>query len=388
MESSHDSQSDGSIVALQEPAAELAGAHLGPMHGAGKPVKFARADGFQARLRERVEAYFRDTGLRPRDCPALYRKTAVVLTWLILAYVLLVFVASAWWQVVPLAVAMGLAIAAVGFNLQHDGGHRACSDRPWVNKLMALTMDMLGASSYIWHWKHGVIHHTYVNITGHDSDIDLGALARLTPHQRRLPWHQFQHWYLWPLYGFVLVKWQLYDDFRDMLSGHIGNARFPRPRGWDLVVFLGGKLCFLTLALGIPLLLHPVWAVLLVFAGVQSVAGVVLSVVFQLAHCVEEADFPLPEEGTGRMENNFALHQVETTVDFAPKSRLAAWLLGGLNFQIEHHLFPQICHIHYPAIAPLVAQTCQEYGVRYVVHETIRAGVRSHYRWLRQMGRV
>lgn len=386
MDSSRDSQTEEASTAPLSDAAVLTVEQPGRAEG-GK-LKFARADGFHARLRERVDSYFQDTGLSPRDCPALYRKVAVVLTWLTVSYILLVFGADAWWQAIPLAVAVGLGIAAVGFNLQHDGGHRACSDHGWINKLMALTMDLMGASSYIWHWKHGVIHHTYVNITGHDSDIDLGALARLTPHQRRLPWHQFQHWYLWPLYGFVLVKWQLYDDFRDMVSGHIGNTRFPRPRGWDLVTFIGGKVCFLMLALGIPLMLHPVWAVLLTFALVQCVAGVVLSVVFQLAHCVEEADFPLPEVATGRMENNFALHQVETTVDFAPRSRVASWLLGGLNFQIEHHLFPQICHIHYPALAPLVAETCKEYGVRYVVHDTIRAGVRSHYRWLRQMGRL
>jgi linoleoyl-CoA desaturase len=287
---------------------------------------------------------------------------------------------------VPLAVSLGLAMAAVGFNIQHDGGHHACSTRPWVNRLMALTMDLVGASSYVWRWKHGVLHHTYVNITGHDDDVNLGPLARLTPHQRRLPFHRFQHWYLWPLYGLFTIKWEFYDDFRDVLTGRLGPLRFPRPRGWDLVAFLGGKAVFFALALAVPLLLHSPWAVLLYYGVVSCILGAVLGVVFQLAHCVEQAAFPLPHAETGRIENAWAVHQVETTVDFAPHSRVAAWLLGGLNFQIEHHLFPRVCHVHYPALAPLVEQTCHEFGLRYSVHETIWAGVASHYRWLRRLG--
>jgi linoleoyl-CoA desaturase len=117
-----------------------------------------------------------------------------------------------------------------------------------------------------------------------------------------------------------------------------------------------------------------------------TVAGVVVSVVFQLAHCVEEAEFPLPREDSGLVENAWAIHQVETTVDFARGSRVESWLLGGLNFQIEHHLFPRVCHVNYPAISKLVEQTCQEFGVKYREHVSFRAGLASHFRWLRRMG--
>jgi linoleoyl-CoA desaturase len=349
-------------------------------------LHFAKTAGFQAALRRRVDEFFRVTGLGRRDCPAMFRKTAIVLAWLAGSYALLLFAAGHWWLAVPLAVSLGLSMAAVGFNVQHDAGHSAFSDRPWLNRLMALTLDLIGASSYVWRYKHHVIHHTFVNITGHDSDIDLGILGRLSPHQRRLPFHRFQHWYLWPLYGFLTIKWNCVDDFKDVLVGRIGCRRFPRPRGWDLLAFLGGKANFFVLALGVPLLLHPVWAVLLFYTLTSFILGLVLSVVFQLAHCVEEAEFPLPEPGTDRIENDWAVHQVETAVDFAPKSRLACWYLGGLNFQIEHHLLPGICHIHYPALAPLVEQTCREYGVRYAVKPTFWAGVVAHYRWLRRMG--
>jgi linoleoyl-CoA desaturase len=188
------------------------------------------------------------------------------------------------------------------------------------------------------------------------------------------------------LYGFLPIKWHFYDDFRALVTGRIGAHRLARPKGWDLVTFAGGKVVFFALALGIPLLLHPVWVVLLSYVAATLVEGVALSVVFQLAHCVEEAGFPLPREDTGRMEAAWAVHQVETTVDFARGNRLLSWFIGGLNFQIEHHLFPRICHVHYPALAPLVEETCREFGLRYVAHDTFRGAVASHFRWLRRMG--
>jgi linoleoyl-CoA desaturase len=349
-------------------------------------LKFGATDGFHNVVRSRVEQYFRDTGRRPRDCWQMYLKTALIFSWFVASYVLLVFVVGTWWLVVPLAISLGLAMAAVGFNIQHDGNHGAYSDRPWLNKLMALSLDLLGGSSYVWSRKHNVIHHSYTNVTGHDDDIDLGLFGRLSPHQRRLPFHRLQHWYLWALYGLLPLKWQLIDDFRSVLTGRISGHRLARPKGWDLVTFLAGKAVFFTLAFVLPLLLHPVWAVLLVYVAASFVQGVVLSVVFQLAHCVEEADFPLPRPETGRMEAAWAVHQVETTVDFARRSRLVSWFVGGLNFQIEHHLFPRICHIHYPAIAPLVEETCRAFGLRYAAHETLLAALTSHCRWLRRMG--
>ncbi len=349
-------------------------------------LKFAASDGFQGALRRRVAQYFRSTGRRPRDCPRMYLKTAVIFAWFAASYALLVCLAGTWWLAVPLVISLGLSMAAVGFNVQHDAGHGAYSDRGWVNKLMALTLDLLGGSSYVWSRKHNSIHHSYANITGHDEDIDLGVFGRMSPHQKRRAWHRLQHFYLWALYGVLPIKWQFYDDFRKVITGRIGEHRLVRPKGWDLVTFVGGKAVFGALAFGIPLLLHPLWAVLLAYLGTSLVQGFVLSVVFQLAHCVEEADFPLPRQDTGRMGAAWAAHQVETTVDFARESRLLSWFIGGLNFQIEHHLFPRICHIHYAAIAPLVEETCREFGLRYVAHKSFLAGVASHFRWLRRMG--
>ncbi|MGE5625385.1 MAG: fatty acid desaturase family protein [Bacillota bacterium] len=349
-------------------------------------LKFAPDAGFQRELRRRVEEFLSREGVKERDCPAMYLKSAVILSFTALCYVLLVFFARTWWQAVPLAVLLGFVVAQIGFNIMHDGGHRAYSDRAWVNKLMAMTLDLVGASSYVWRWKHAVFHHMYANVSGHDTDIELGPFGRLCPEQPRRAIYRWQQWYLWPLYGVMAIKWHFYDDFRDVIKGSMGVNRFPRPRGAELAVFVGGKLAFFTLAFVIPSLFHPFWVVAVFYALTAAVLGLVLSTVFQLAHVVEEAQFPLPEPGGSRIAASWAVHQAATTVDFARGDRLVSWLVGGLNFQIEHHLFPTLCHVNYPAIAPIVEATCREYGVPYAANPTFGAAVASHFRWLRRMG--
>jgi linoleoyl-CoA desaturase len=354
------------------------------------PLKFSRNDRFVRELRSRVDAYFDRTGRRRRDCPQMYFKTATILVWFISSYLLLLFVATSWWTVLPLAVVLGISVAAIGFNIQHDGAHKAYSDRQWVNKIMSLTLDLIGGSSYLWNWKHNTIHHTYPNIPDQDDDIDIGLLGRLSPHQRRLWFHRLQGLYLWVLYGFLAVKWHLFDDFLNIATGRVGMHRIARPRGADLLVFIGGKVVFSSLAFVIPMLLHPVWASLVVYAVAAFVSGVVLSVVFQLAHCVGEADFPAPvasPEGGQRMQTEWAVHQVQSTVDFSRGNRVICWFLGGLNFQIEHHLFSRICHVNYPAMSKVVEETCREFGVRYTAQRSFLGALRSHYRWLVEMGR-
>lgn len=351
-------------------------------------LKFAANGEFYLELRRRVDGYFRNSGERSRDCRQMYLKTACILGWTATSYLALLFLADTWWLALPAAISLGLAMAAVGFNIQHDGSHQSYSERRWLNTLMSMSLDLLGGSSYVWARKHNLVHHSFVNITGHDDDVNIGFFGRLSPHQKRLPIHRLQHFYLWILYGFLPIKWQLYDDFRDVITARIGGHKFPRPRGWDLVTFLTGKLTFFALAFVIPLQFHPVSSVLLLYLVTSFAQGVLLSVVFQLAHCVEEAAFPMPALDTCRMESSWAVHQVESTVDFARENRLLSWVIGGLNFQIEHHLFPRICHIHYREISYLVEETCQEFGVKYVTQKSFFAGLASHFRWLRQMGAV
>ena len=352
--------------------------------------QFTASDRFLKELRRRVDAYFEKTGRSKRDSPKMYFKTATILAWFFSAYFLLLFAVHTWYLIIPLAIILGLGLAAIGFNIQHDGNHKSYSKYPAINKIMTLTLDLMGGSSYLWDWKHNSIHHTYTNITGEDDDIDLGFLARLSPHQRRYWFHRLQGIYMWVLYGFMAIKWHLIDDFKQLATARISNHKIPRPKGRELVIFISGKVFFFTMAFVIPMLLHPIWAVLLTYALAAFVCGVVLSVVFQLAHCVCEASFPMPTpnaQGRPVMKNDWAIHQVTTTVNFSRKNRIISWFVGGLNFQIEHHLFHKISHVHYPALSKVVEQTCKEFNIPYNQHKSIFSAIASHHRWLNAMGR-
>lgn len=350
-------------------------------------LKFAGDSGFHEEVKRRVLMYFQHTGLSPRDSPRMYVKTAALLLWFVASYAGLVFAATTWWQGVLLSFSLSFAMAGVGFCVQHDANHGAYSNHGAINRLMGMTLDMLGASSYLWRVKHNISHHTYTNLMGADDDIDLGPFGRLSPAQPRRRVHRLQQFYLWALYGFLILKWHFVYDFKNIARARIARNRFPRPGGWNLVELIGGKTLFFGWALVVPALFHPWWVVLLYYTGTSFVLGLLLSVIFQLAHCVEEADFPQPPPGTDQLPDAWAVHQVQTTVDFARGSRILTWYVGGLNFQIEHHLFPRICHVHYPRIAGIVQAVCAEFGVRYTAHESFLGAVSSHWRWLRRMGR-
>lgn len=359
----------------------------GPLSERTSKPKFAGDTGFHAEIKRRVGAYFAETGLPERDCPRMYLKTALLLAWMWGSYALLVFAAATWWQGALLSLSLALAMAGVGFGVQHDANHGAYSKHAVVNRLMGLTLDMLGASSYVWHFKHNISHHTYTNVNGADDDIDLYPIARLAPTQPRRRIHRLQQFYVWVLYGFLFPKWSLLDDFKQVAHAQIAGVRFPRPRGSRLVELVAGKALFFGWALVVPALFHPFWVVLVFFAITSFVLGLTLALVFQLAHCVEEAAFPELPPGTDRLPEAWAVHQVHTTVNFAPRNRLVTWFVGGLNFQVEHHLFPRICHLHYPRIAEIVQTVSAERGVRYRTHASLRAALASHWRWLRRMGR-
>ncbi len=350
-------------------------------------VTYNPSSEFQQAIRARVDRYFRMTGRSPKDSVRMYLKTATVILGLAGLYVLTVFVAAAWWQVLLLSVGMGVGVAALGFNVQHDGNHGAYSRVGWINRITGLTMDLLGVSSYIWSRKHNVLHHTYTNVAGHDDDIDLGPLARFAPEQRRFRFHRLQHIYMWALYSVIVPKWQFHDDWAQLIRGRIGSHKLMWPKGWDLVWFVAGKLAWISIFFVVPLMLHPVWAVLTCYVITMAVAGIVLSVVFQLAHVVESRHFPVPDPETGHIDTPWAVEQVQTTADFARGNRLLSWFVGGLNFQIEHHLFPRICHVHYPKIARIVEKMCKRYGIHYHAFPNVWSAIQSHYRWLREMGR-
>jgi linoleoyl-CoA desaturase len=350
-------------------------------------LKFNDNKEFQNALRRYVDDYFRKTGLPRRGNRQVYLKAAVILSCFFFSYLALVFLASNLWQGLALAAILGFSMTGIGFNIMHDGGHRAFSERQWANRLAAATLDLIGASSYVWHWKHAMFHHNYVNIVGYDPDVDLGVFARFAPHQKRRWFHRWQHLYVWVLYAFLVAKFHLFSDFAHLLLGRVHTHSMPRAKGRDLVLLIGGKAVFLALAFALPLFYHSVSAVIFFYAVTVLIMGIPLSVVFQLPHCTGRSAFPLPDKVTLEMKNPWAVHQAEVTLGYDRHSRVRTWFFGGLNYHLEHHLFPSICHINYPGMSKIVEETCREFGVKYGEHRSFWTGLAAHYRWLREMGR-
>jgi linoleoyl-CoA desaturase len=342
---------------------------------------------FHRELQARVDQYFKARARSRKGNTTMYVKTAIMLAWLAGSYGLLVFVVTTPAAAIMAAISLGLAMAGIGFNVQHDGGHGSYSENPRVNRIMALTLDLLGGTAYFWHYNHNLAHHTHTNVDGHDDDINVGVLGRMSPHQRWYAHHRFQHLYVWLLYALLAIEWQLTGEFRNYFTkDRYGHVLVPRPTGRERAIFWLGKLVFFALAFAIPLARHPIGNVLALYLVAGATLGLVLAVVFQLAHCTEAAVFRQVSAPSFTVPRGWAEHQVESTVNFARGNRWLNWYLGGLNFQIEHHLFPKICHVHYPALAPLVEEICRAHGVRYFAHPTMRQALASHTRWLRALG--
>jgi len=252
---------------------------------------------------------------------------------------------------------------------------------------MGWTSDsLLGFSSYAWRVKHNVAHHTYTNVEGYDDDINQAPFIRLTPTTQPHWWYRVQHIYIWPLYSLMVLRWQTGADIAALIRGRIANSRMHPPKRWDLAGLIGGKLIFVTWAIAVPLLVYPWWVVFAGYVAFTMATSLVTATTFQLAHCVEEADFATPE-AIAASGKPWAVHEVESTVDFCPRNPVLTWMLGGLNYQIEHHLFPRVAHTHYPRIAQIVRRNAAKYGVRYTAQPSLFRALRSHQRHLRALGR-
>jgi len=317
------------------------------------------------------------------DSPVMYAKGAALIGAAILSYVELVFHADATLEALLWAALLALALVGIGFNVQHDGNHGTFSRFPWINRLTGFTLDLIGASSYFWKDKHNHNHHVYTNIPEEDADIHLGPMARLSADQSWHWWHRYQHVYLWALYTCVHLRY-LYSDVQRLALGKNDGLSARYPKGADMAWLLGGKAFFLTVAFVVPLMRHDVGRVAGIYLLVSMTMGFIFSVVFQLAHSVDVVEHPSGDALAERPE--WVVHQVQTTANFATDSRLATFLLGGLNHQREHHLFPRIAHVHYPALAHMVREVCADHGVPCRENATLAAALGSHYRFIRQMG--
>jgi linoleoyl-CoA desaturase len=351
-------------------------------------LRFTKHRDFQKTLNERVNAFLRENNIPGRDVPAMYVKTAVILAWWLGTYLLLLLGHFSAPVTILLYIVWAFSITAIGFNVMHDANHGAYSNNPRINKLFSLSAEILGISGFRWRTKHNVWHHTYTNITGFDDDVETFGLMRLTPRAPWKPFFKIQAWYFPVIYSFIGFDFFLRDFMMVLFGKSDANHVYPRMNAAEKITFWSGKLFFVLIMFVFPLLVFPWWLVLVGFVVTMLTIGLVMGVVFQLAHINDATDFPEPVGSPQHVENEWGIHQVETTVDFAPHNKLLSFYIGGLNFQIEHHLLPHICHLNYPRLAPVVRAACEEFGIRYTSYPTWREAFACHLRQLQMLGRT
>lgn len=356
-------------------------------------VKFVNKDKnlFFPTLRKRVDAYFTDNDLSKTGNRKLLVKSIILLLLYLVPFAALLALTPGLWVSLGLWFVMGLGVAGVAMSVMHDANHGAFSKSKSLNYLMSHSVNLLGASAFNWRLQHNILHHTYTNVVDMDEDIDDMVFMRFSPHTKVRFYHKLQWVYALMFYGLLTLYWVVLKDFvqfaRFVRNGVNANSKaqnrvaFSKILAFKMLYFFS-LLVAPTLLFGIPFL-----EVLLGFLLMHFVAGMILSTVFQLAHTVEGTSHPLPCEN-GTIENDWAIHQLNTTANFSRRSKLLSWYVGGLNFQVEHHLFPRISHVHYPAIAEIVRQTAEEFNIPYLENKTFLKAVRSHLATLHRFGRL
>lgn len=340
-------------------------------------------------LKKKVDNYFADNRLHHTGNKKLYFKGLLQVLSAISLYTVLVFFTPIPTVGVVLCMLLGLNLAIIGFNIMHEGGHNSFSRHSWINTASAYFLNILGGNTYYWKIKHNINHHTYTNIEGMDTDIDVKPFMRLHEGQPWHAYHRFQHIYWVVLYGLSYLAWVFYEDFEKYFSGKVSPNNEPKKlAAKEHFIFWFTKIMFVTVYMIVPILLVGWQSWLIGFFIITFICGLVISIVFQLAHVVEGTQFHSPEPQNVKKEQEWAIHQITSTTNFATSSRSLHWLLGGLNFQIEHHLFPRISHIHYPKISAIVKEACKENNIMYHEYTSLYKAIVSHLSHLRRLGNV
>ncbi len=354
-------------------------------------VRFARPtkESFRTALTRRVKEYFEENNTSNKANSKMVIKTIGMLLIYFVPYAMMFWLGTSGWLVVGLYAIMGFGMSGIGMGVMHDAIHGAYSSNRRVNKWLGATIYLISGNVATWRIQHNVLHHTFTNIEGVDEDMETSGLIRLHRSQPWKPAYRFQKWYAPFVYGLLTLNWVTAKDFKQLVkyynAGHAGKGEATIKKEWYTLVFT--KSIYFTLFLVLPLILVPAawYWVLLGFITMHFIAGVVLSYVFQLAHMVdgvEAHDIPHPDQTL----DEWMEHQLQTTANFARKNPIINWFVGGLNFQVEHHLFPTICHIHYPAIAEIVRNTAHEFGLPYREYKRMRDALKAHNKHLDLMG--
>ncbi len=336
-------------------------------------------------LSTQVNQYFQQQNIAKSGDRRLFRKAVVILLLFSSSYAALLLLPSPWSLIAWFI--HGIATALVGFNVMHDGAHESFSGSRRLNRLAALTFNLIGSNRFYWAQKHNRNHHSFTNVDDVDEDIDALGLFRMSPHQRRFWFHRYQHIYVWLLYTLTSLFWFFALDYKAYFRQKIAQRGFSQRLSLtDHVEFWASKLLYLLVYIALPLSLSDTSTVITGFLLMHAVLGFLFAVVFQLAHIVDQAEFPQPD-ANGAMSDEWAAHQLRTTVDFATQNRFLTWALGGLNFQVEHHLFPRVSHVHYPALHQLLQASCSAQGHPIRSYPSLWAALKGHYCHLRQLGR-
>ncbi len=341
-------------------------------------------------LRKKVNQYFKDNNVSRYANANMVLKTIFMISLYIVPFIFILFFLENTFLIFLMWALMGFGMAGIGLSIMHDANHGAYSKNQIVNKILGKLVSLVGGSDLNWRVQHNVLHHTYTNVTGMDEDIDSGILMRFSPNQKLYWAHRFQHIYAWVLYGFMTIMWTTTKDFKQFAryskNGLIKTQGIPT--GLALAELIFSKVAYIGVTLILPIFLSPLawWATLLCFLMMHFIAGIVLACIFQPAHVVPSSSFPTPDE-SGNVNADWAVSQLINTANFAPNARLFSWYVGGLNYQVEHHLFPNICHVHYRKIAPLVRETAKEFKLPYHSYKTFVGALAAHTKMLYNLGK-
>ena len=354
-------------------------------------VRFATQDrpDFHRTLTLRVNEYFKTNKLsKHANANMVFKTVFMVLLYVVPFILMMAGVVTTVWPSMAMWFLMGVGMSGIGLSIMHDANHGAYSQNPTVNRWLGGILNIIGGYPANWRIQHNVLHHSFTNVEGHDEDIET-FIMRQAPGQERKPIHKFQAFYAPFFYGLMTFYWLVGKDFDQLARydkmGLLAGQGLTYKRALSQMVVY--KLIYLLVILVMPMIVLPIawWQTLLGFLLMQYISGLILALVFQPAHVIEETDFYTPD-AEGRVENNWAIHQLRTTANFARRSRILSWYVGGLNYQVEHHLFPNICHVHYRNISPIVKATAEEYGIPYHEHRTFFEALASHFSLLHQLG--
>lgn len=357
-----------------------------------KRLKFSSNDTHQKQfviaLKKNVHEYFKVNNISTKGNIHMYVKTIVMLFLYISPFVLILTIPMNSWIAILLLVIMGVGMAGVGMSVMHDAIHGSYSKKKWVNSLMGGTIYLIGSSPSTWAIQHNLLHHTYTNIEGYDEDIQTKGFVRLSKNAPWFKYQRYQHIYAFFFYGFMTIA-KLVGDFPQLIKYNrngLTQQQKEKPAK-EFVIMIITKTIYLALIFGLPLWLTSFtwWQVLIGFFIMHMTGGIIMSVVFQMAHVVEGTEQPLPN-AEGIIPDEWMVHELRTTADFAPNNRLFSWYVGGLNFQVEHHLFPNVCHVHYKIISRIIRRTALESGFHYNQKPTLGSAFLSHVRTLKQLG--